>query len=208
MKNFLAIDTSSKYMTVLAYIGGEKFFTYKEDCAMKHSSLLMTEIDALLQKAGAKLSDFDFFAAVVGAGSFTGIRIGISTVKGFCTAMKKPALPITSFALAAYTEKEEKLLVLSDALHESFYACGYQNGEVSISPSYISSDEANAYIKEGYTPCSLEPLSIPTKRINPAEGLYNAALSLSENENNFGDLTALYIRKSQAELNLEKGAGV
>ena len=195
-------------MTVLAYIGGEKFFTYKEDCAMKHSSLLMTEIDALLQKAGAKLSDFDFFAAVVGAGSFTGIRIGISTVKGFCTATKKPALPITSFALAAYTEKEEKLLVLSDALHESFYACGYQNGEVSIPPSYILSDEANAYIKEGYTPCSLEPLSIPTKLINPAEGLYNAALSLSENENNFGDLTALYIRKSQAELNLEKGAGV
>ena len=48
------------------------------------------------------LGDCDFFAAVVGAGSFTGIRIGISAVKGFCAATGKPALPITSFDVAAY----------------------------------------------------------------------------------------------------------
>lgn len=192
-------------MTVLAYYKGERFVCFKEDCAMRHSTLLMTEIDAVLKRAGATLQEFDFFSAVVGAGSFTGIRIGISTVKGFCTALKKPALPVTSFSLVAYTKKEEKILVLSDALHGNFYACGYENGKITIEPCYISTDQAKEYIEQGYKPCSLEALEIETEIVSPADGLYNAVATLCARQENFGDLTALYIRKSQAEINLEKG---
>ena len=93
MKNFLAIDTSSKYMTVLAAKDGKTFVSYVPDCAMRHSMLLMGEIDKVLSEAELSLNDCDFFSAVVGAGSFTGIRIGISTIKGFCLAAGKPSLP-------------------------------------------------------------------------------------------------------------------
>ena len=205
MKNFLAVDTSGNHLAVVVGKGEETFSVYVPDCAMKHSVSVMPAVDEALKKASLALEDCDVFSACVGAGSFTGIRIGISTVKGFCTALKKPALPVTSFSLVAYTKKEEKILVLSDALHGTFYACGYENGKITIEPCYISTDQAKEYIEQGYKPCSLEALEIETEIVSPADGLYNAVATLCARQENFGDLTALYIRKSQAEINLEKG---
>ena len=103
---------------------------------MKHSVLLMQAVDETLKKADMTLGDCDFFAAVVGAGSFTGIRIGISAVKGVCLATGKPALPITSFDTVAYNALDgEKILCLVDALHGYYYACGYEKGEVTLAPA-------------------------------------------------------------------------
>ena len=51
MKNFLAIDTSSKYMTVLAAKEGQTFFSHTPDCAMRHSVRLMGAIDGVLKEA-------------------------------------------------------------------------------------------------------------------------------------------------------------
>ena len=83
MSNFLAIDTSSRYLTVLAQKGDRQVLRHLSECAMKHSQILMDEIDAALSEAELKPEECDFFAAVTGPGSFTGIRIGIATVKGF-----------------------------------------------------------------------------------------------------------------------------
>src|SRR4030042_3383806 len=58
-----------------------------------HSERLMTEIDHLLRQAGLKISDIDVFAVAIGPGSFTGLRIGLSTVKGFSYST---GLPIVS----------------------------------------------------------------------------------------------------------------
>lgn len=206
MKNFLAIDTSAEYMTVLAEVNGESFCVFEKDCAMKHSSRLMPAIERLLDEAGAKLSDFDCFSAVVGAGSFTGIRIGIATAKGFALAMEKPTLPVTSFDLAAYTVKdEEKILALSDALHGSYYACGFEKGERTIPPSYLTEEEAKEILSRGYVPCSQADLPLENlRRFDPVEGLRLAVKGFAE-KGKFGELDALYIRKSQAELNLERG---
>ena len=51
MNNFLAIDTSSRYLTVLAVKGEKKVLKYLDDCAMKHSVKLMGVIDAALKEA-------------------------------------------------------------------------------------------------------------------------------------------------------------
>ena len=85
MANFLAVDTSGNHLAVVAVKDGTEYVTYIENCAMKHAVSLMPAVDETLEKAGLQLSECDFFAAVVGAGSFTGIRIGISAVKGFTT---------------------------------------------------------------------------------------------------------------------------
>ena len=89
-------------MTVLAAKEGQTFFSHTPDCAMRHSVRLMGAIDGVLKEAKLSLDECDFFSAVVGAGSFTGIRIGIATAKGFCLAEGKPSLPVTSFDVAAY----------------------------------------------------------------------------------------------------------
>ena len=103
-KNFVAVDTGGNHLTVLASKNGQVFSVCLPDCAMKHSVSVMPAVDAALQKADLRLEECDFFSAVVGAGSFTGIRIGISIVKGFCLAFGKPALPVTSFEVLAYNQ--------------------------------------------------------------------------------------------------------
>ncbi len=207
-KNFLAMDTSGNYLTVLAGKNGEVFSVCLPDCAMKHSVSIMPAVDEALRKANMRLEECDFFAAVVGAGSFTGIRIGISIVKGFCLATGKPALPITSFAAAAYTDIDDgKKLCLVDALHGSYYACGYEKGQVVYPPSYLSEEEVLALVSAGYAPYSFSEVPIGGRvkvtLVDPVEGLKNAVEKLAAEEK-FGELTALYVRKSSAELNLEK----
>lgn len=191
-------------MSVVAVKDGNAFCSYLPDCTMRHSVLLMQTVDETLKKADMTLQDCDFFAAVVGAGSFTGIRIGISAVKGFCLATGKPALPITSFDVVAYNALDgEKILCLVDALHGYYYACGYEKGEVTLAPAYLSESEVLALKEQGYHLVSCENLEIPVKAVSPVEGLKNAAIALSQ-RGAFGLLDALYIRKSSAEINAEK----
>ncbi len=207
-KNFVAVDTSGSYLTVVAGKRGEFYSVSIPNCSMKHSVSVMPAVDEVLKKADMTLGECDFFAAVVGAGSFTGIRIGISVVKGFCSAYNKPALPITSFAVAAYNSVDsEKILCLVDALHDSYYACGYEKGEVVYPPAYLSEAEVLQLIKEGYTLCGVGEFPISQKAkvlsVDPVKGLERAVCELVKKDA-FGELTALYVRKSSAELNLEK----
>ena len=207
-KNFVAVDTSGNYLTVVAGKGGEFFSVSIHDCLMKHSVSVMPAVDEVLKKANMSLEECDFFSAVVGAGSFTGIRIGISIAKGFSLAYNKPSLPITSFDVSAYNRVDEgKLLCLVDALHDSYYVCGYEKGEVVYPPAYLSEEEVLALVKEGYTLCGVGEMPISAKAevkpVNPVEGLKQAVCALAEKQA-FGELTALYVRKSSAELNLGK----
>ena len=145
---------------------------------------------------------------MVGPGSFTGIRIGISAVKGFCLATGKPALAITSFEVAAYNAVEGgKLLCLVDAMHDSYYAAGYEKGTLIFEPSYLAEEEVLTKAKEGYKLISTAVLPVANKVdvevLSLIHGFEKAVLAKAE-QNAFGELTALYVRKSSAELNLNK----
>ena len=207
MQNFLAVDTSGSYLTVVAVKNGKAFSSFIENCAMKQSVSLMAAVDEALSKADLSLDECDFFASVVGAGSFTGIRIGISLVKGFCSACNKPALPITSFDVAAYNTIDGKVLCIVDALHDCYYACGYNKGEVVYPPAYLTEEEVLALVADGYklVSCQSAPIAQKTELtiVDPVAGLEKAASALAA-KNAFAPLTALYVRKSSAEINLGK----
>ena len=209
MKNFLAVDTSNNHLAVMAVKNGVAHTVFIPDCAMKHSVSVMPAVEEALKKADMRLEECDFFSAVVGAGSFTGIRIGISVVKGFCLAFEKPALPVTSFDVLAYnTLDNEKILCLVDALHDCYYACGYDKGKVVYEPAYLTEEEVLALAKEGYALVACTSLALAQKEtvtlVDPCIGLERAAVALGEMEK-FGELTALYVRKSSAELNRGDG---
>ena len=209
MKNFLAVDTSNNHLAVLAVKNGAAHTVFIPDCAMKHSVSVIPAVEEALKKADLRLEECDFFSAVVGAGSFTGIRIGISVVKGFCLAFGKPALPVTSFDVLAYNTLDGgKILCLVDALHDCYYACGYEKGEVVYPPAYLTEEEVLALVKEGYTLVACTNLPLAEKErvtlLDPCVGLEKATKTLGEMEK-FGELTALYVRKSSAELNRGDG---
>jgi len=67
-----------------------------------HSERLMTEIDHVLKQAELKISDIDVFAIAIGPGSFTGLRIGLSTVKGFSYATGKPIVSVPTLEALAW----------------------------------------------------------------------------------------------------------
>ena len=208
MKNFLAVDTSGSHLAVVAAKDGKTYSTYIENCAMRHAVSVMSAVDETLQKAGLTLAECDFFGAVVGAGSFTGIRIGISAAKGFCLATGKPSLPITSFDVLAYNaiDSKGKVLCLVDALHDCYYACGYEDGNIVYPPAYLTEEEVLALVQEGYILRAVGELPIAEKAqvetADPVVGLIQAATALAD-KNAFAELTALYVRKSSAELNAE-----
>ena len=208
MKNFLAVDTSNNHLAVLAVKNGVAHTVFIPDCAMKHSVSVMPAVEEALKKADMRLEECDFFAAVVGAGSFTGIRIGISVVKGFCLAFGKPALPVTSFDALAYNALDGKVLCLVDALHDSYYACGYEQGKVVYPPAYLTEQEVLDLASEGYTLVAGTSLPLAEKTsvtlVDPCAGLEKATKALGEMEK-FGELSALYVRKSSAEINRGDG---
>lgn len=198
------MDTSGSALIVVAKKDGKAYSTYLPDCAMKHSVLLMDAIDETLTRASLSLNDCDFFSAVVGAGSFTGIRIGVSAVKGFALACNKPTLPVTSFACLEYNAIDGKVLCLIDALHDCYYVCGYENGKETLSPAYVTEAEVLALQAQGYVLRANTKLAIAEKTevelVNGETGLQLAVEALA-NAGAFGELNPLYIRKSSAEEN-------
>lgn len=69
---------------------------------LTHSERLMPEIDHIIGRSGLELSDIDAFAISIGPGSFTGLRIGLSTVKGFSFATGKPIVAVPTLEAFAW----------------------------------------------------------------------------------------------------------
>lgn len=193
MTKFLAIDASSKYLTVLAQNGEKSSLRYIPDCAMRHSVILMDEIDKALAGANLTPGDCDFFAAVTGPGSFTGIRIGIATAKGFALAADKPLKPITVFDLIAYNVNSKKFFVAIDAAHAHYYVCGYEGGKVCLEPCYLPQDKVAAL---GAPVFGFEELPFENyTRLDVKSCLKTAVERCAVSDG----MHALYVRKSQAE---------
>lgn len=195
---FLAIDTSGKNLAVVA-VNGERVEVRDLACAMQHSVRLMEEIDGALRAVSLLPKDCDFFACVVGPGSFTGIRIGISAVKGLCLATDRPALAVTSFEALAYAEGSGKTLALVDAGHDCYYACPFEEKTPVSQAEYLSRERAEAWIFQGHMPISCEKLGLESRIVSPAQGLLQFALTNANRAAPASELKALYLRKSSAE---------
>ena len=193
-------------MSIVACKDGVVTTAFLENCSMQHSVNLMPTVQDVLSRAQLSVAECDFFAAAVGAGSFTGIRIGISAAKGFALATGKPTLGVTSFDVTAYNTKEQasgKILCLINALHDAYYVCGYENGEVCYAPAYLTEEEVLALVEQGYALYACGDLPIAQKTavqvVSPVDGLQKAVLARAE-QGAFGALEALYVRKSSAEM--------
>ncbi len=193
---FLAIDTSGTRLTLVAVNGDTVVKERGEACAQMHSVKLMGEIERVLALAHLTAQECDFFACTVGPGSFTGIRIGIATVKGLCLACEKKAVAVTSLDAIAYAETGNRVALI-DALHGNYYACAY--GAETEPPEFMTGEQVNAYLARGFAPLSAAELEIPSKCTDTAEGLYRAVLAKQNERADARDLTALYLRKSSAE---------
>ena len=197
--NYLAIDTSGKNLTVIVKYGEQIKTIHDEECGVNHSVELMPRVEQILQEMNFDLKDSDFIACVVGAGSFTGIRIGVSTVKALCFAYNKPCLSITSFDTLAYNKKGKTLAVI-DAKHGGYYACGYNDYNICLEPCYILKDQLLELSKDYSVVSSTALNEIPHELVSVKDGLIKAIeYNCDKISFDADSLTPLYVRKSQAE---------
>ena len=188
--NYLAIDTHASHLTVVVNFNNQVYSQFIPACGLTHSVILNKTIEEVLDKANASLYDMDFFACVVGAGSFTGIRIGVSCIKAFAFATNKKVLGITSFDTIAYDTDRQKVLAIIDAKNGNNYACTYDN-LVAGEPKFISLQELEELKKE-YKVYSFNDVNVVNGLINAVNDKINL---LTDREN----LIPLYVKKSQAE---------
>lgn len=120
----LAIETSCDIASVSLLENKNLILELKEITPKTHSETLMPLIDKLLKQTNTSLNDIDLFAVDNGPGSFTGIRIGLSTIKAFCDVKSKPCISVSSLEALAYTCDSNNSIICSmiDAKHSNIYA--------------------------------------------------------------------------------------
>ena len=92
--NILAIDTSGPVASCAVMMNGKIVHSIFMNHGLTHSESVMPAVDAAVEASGLRLDDVDAFAAVVGPGSYTGVRIGVCAAKGFAHAAGKPCAPV------------------------------------------------------------------------------------------------------------------
>ena len=148
----LAIDTTTKFLTLAIYDDG-RVCEYNLEVATKLASLLVPTIKRTLEAAGLNTGDIDYFAVGIGPGSFTGIRVGLSTIKGFGLALGKPIIGVPTLdILAMNAPASDKIIIpVIDAKRSLIYSCAYKyrKGKLGKLAAYalITKDEFYKKIK-------------------------------------------------------------
>lgn len=124
----LAVDTSTNVASVA--ILEDDIIIGKYDCnkGKTHSQQLMPMIQSLLEKVNLSAQDIDAFAASIGPGSFTGLRIGVTTIKAMAFAAGKPVISVYTLDALAYNMSMSKGLIcpIIDARNNQVFTAVYR----------------------------------------------------------------------------------
>lgn len=197
----------------------EEFWNSK----LTHSRRVLEMIDHLLKKrAGMLPNDIDGFVSAKGPGSFTGVRIGISVIKGMAAGLDKPAVGVSSLDGIAFRLKYSSLpiCVMMDARRKEVYHALYQfdqgrlvskTKEIVAPPEEVAKEMPEKVIYTGsgsmvyqklIADTVTEPIMVqPLKTHISAAALIEAFLDTGIDLNNQrASLEPVYIRKSDAQL--------
>ena len=105
-----------------------------------YSEKIISAVDSLLTRHNLEMSDIDCLVASVGPGSFTGIRIGLATVKAFCQPLDKPVVGISTLAALAYrfSHLSRYVAPMMNAGRKQIYGAVYR---IEGSEMYVESPE-------------------------------------------------------------------
>jgi tRNA threonylcarbamoyladenosine biosynthesis protein TsaB len=105
MSLILSIDTSTKVCSVALHNVSKLLAISELYTEKSHSGMLTTLCENVVKHAGFSLQDLNAIAVAKGPGSYTGLRIGVSTAKGFCFALDKPLISVNTLEAMAYQVK-------------------------------------------------------------------------------------------------------
>lgn len=135
----LAISTSSKICSVALLENDKLIKELNIDNQKTHSENLLPLIDELFKSTNKNVSELNLIACDVGPGSFTGIRIGISTTKGVAEVNQIPAVACTSLEALSYNTQGNIICSLIDARNNQVY-CGIFDEKRNLVKEYMADD--------------------------------------------------------------------
>lgn len=221
----LAIETSAKSVSAAVVENGVPLASAYQNMGLTHSRTLMPLVDGMLSAAGLRVQDMDLLAAANGPGSFTGLRIGVSALKGLAWALKKPCCGVSTLAAMArnLAHMEGLIICAMDARRNQVYNALFlaQDGVLTRQcpdraiglaelaeeiknrpePKFVVGDGAGLcynHLLEQDVPCRMAP---PQLVMQNAVGVALAAeeMAAAGQVTTARDLVPVYLRLSQAE---------
>ena len=217
----LAFESSARAASVALVEDGRLISQYSQCSGLTHSRTLLPMAEDMLKNAELTLDKVDLFAVAHGPGSFTGIRIGVSTVKGLAWAADKPCVGVSTLEAMAWHGLAAGGLVcpVMDARRSQVYNALFkvENGRpvrlcedrpIALSqlaeelralntPAFLIGDGAELaekYLREQGLACTVAPENL---RWQSAWGVAMAAMD--KIPGNADALLPVYLRLSQAE---------
>jgi len=234
MKIF-AIDTTVKTAAAALVEDGKLIAEYSLSTDT-HSTTLLPMISSILERSGTKVSDIDLFAVSAGPGSFTGVRIGVSTIKGLAFAGNIPCAGVSSLEALAmnFTGIRGIIVPVINARNRMVYTAVFASDGINMpvrltadeqlpitelleklsgtaDPIYFTGDACELLLTEENRP---EVTAVTPEKLRFPSG-YGVAVAADrmwnaeEDKSTFLEsrLAPIYLRKSQAEREREEKNG-
>lgn len=219
----LAIDSTANTSTVALLENDTLISVYTVNTKNTHSQTLLPMVKSLLEASDVTVDDIDAFAVSNGPGSFTGVRIGVATVKGLAFGKNKKCVAVsTTEALSVNLEGFDGLVCpIMNARRGQVYTCIYRDGKPLIDeccmmldeliPILEKYDESIFFTGDGYE--LILDKEIKNKRHTPEYLRYSNAYGvgkiaykklLNGEYTTDSELRVNYLRKPQAEREREE----
>jgi tRNA threonylcarbamoyladenosine biosynthesis protein TsaB len=191
--NLLLIETSSINCSVALSINNTLHAIVEKTEANIHAQAITLFIEQVLAESTLQLNDLDAIAVGKGPGSYTGLRIGVSTAKGLCYALNKPLIACSSLenlflkAKEFHTDEHAIYCALIDARRMEVYTTSYNyagaqikeiSAEIMNEASFEHALESNTHIFFGDGAEKLKPFYAKHKNAVFLDQLYPSAASM------------------------------
>jgi len=193
----LGIDTTTRFLCLGIY-NDNKIYEYSLDLGRRLSSLITPTIKRVLDALGWQIKDIDYFACGLGPGSFTGMRVGIATVKGLAFSLNKPVVGVSTLDILARNAGITGAYVIPivDARRNLIYCSIYRNKfgqSVRIKPYMLLTIDEFLMVQESVLKHFPVPLRKSLKVI--AEGDFLKKTKIKDSTVILGDAINLYKQK-------------
>ena len=224
----MGFDSSTPQRSVALVRDGRVLDQAEIDTNATVSNQILVLVDKVLTASSTKLEDLDGFCLTTGPGSFTGLRVGASILKGLLLATSKPFVKIDSLEAVAWRAMptDNKICAILDAKKKEVYTARFRpNGgtlerltsDRALTPNQLCQEikEPTTFIGNGLDSYSSLLASQLGEKFLPIQHKYPYTVAAcaariaeerfeSKKKNNLGELNIKYVRKSEAELKFKE----
>ena len=149
-EKILMIETSTECCSVAVCDGSRIVASRIDETPRQQSAMLVPYIVEVLQEAGLRGEDLDAVAVSEGPGSYTGLRVGVSTAKGYCFGAGKPLLGIDTLQILAHQAEGsfDRIVAMIDARRMEVYAAVFDGAASKTGPTQAVILDADSFHEE------------------------------------------------------------